>query len=216
MPKPVDDAGRRRGADVHRLGFAGDDAALVAALRRGDPGAPASLYDRHAPYLRRVIARVLGVDDEIPEVLQETFAQALASLDGLDDPRRLRAWLVRVAVFTARGVIRKRRRQRWLRFRAPEQVPEAPQAARDPEARLMLRRVYEVVERMPEKERVPFALRYFEGMELVDVADACAVSLATIKRRLKKARHRFAALAERDPLLRERVRASPHFGVDDG
>ena len=45
-------------------GFAGDDAALVAALRRGEPGAPAALYDRHAAYLRRVLARVLGVDDE--------------------------------------------------------------------------------------------------------------------------------------------------------
>ena len=53
-----------------------------------------------------------------------TFAQILSSVHGLDEPARLKAWITRVAVFTARGWIRRRARKRWLRFFAPEELPE--------------------------------------------------------------------------------------------
>jgi len=195
-----------------RQPFTGDDAALVEALRRGEPGAPAALYDRHAPYLRRVLARVLGADDELPDLLHETFAQAFSSIDKLDDPQRLKAWLVRVAVFTARGCIRRRQRRRWLRYGPPEQLPESTATPASPEARRKLRRVYECLDQLPEKERVAFTLRYFEGMQLTEVADACDVSLSSIKRYLKKAEKRFVAMAERDPILSEQIAKSPRFG----
>ncbi len=199
-------------ASVRRLGFAGDDPALVAALRRGDPGAPAALYDRFAPYLRRVLARVLGVDDELPEVLHETFAQALSSISKLDDPERLKAWLVRIAVFTARGFIRRRRRQRWLRFRSPDHMPEGRTPPAPAEMRLTLDRVFGILDKMPDKERVPFTLRYLEGMQLTDVADACDISLSSVKRHLKRGEKRFVALAKLDPMVREWVERSPRWG----
>ncbi len=198
--------GGASGGDVRpvgRGGFAGDDEALVEALRRGEPGAPAALYDRHAPYLRRVLARVLGADDELADVLHETFAQVFASVESLDDPKKLKGWLVRVAVFTARGVIRKRRRKRWLRFGAPETLPETQVATQDVSGRAALQAVSLVLDAMPEKERLAFTLRYFEGMQLLEVADACDVSLATIKRHLAKAENRFVVLARAQPVLRD-------------
>ncbi|MEM9069886.1 MAG: sigma-70 family RNA polymerase sigma factor [Myxococcota bacterium] len=195
-------------AEVRRLGFAGDDAALALALRRGDPGAPAALYDRYAAYLRRVLARVLGVDDELPEVLHETFAQALASIDKLEDPDRLKGWLVRIAIFTARGTIRRRQRRRWLRFGPPNQIPELQTAPASTESKITLDRVFAILDKMPTKERVPFTLRFLEGMQLTDIADACDISLSSVKRYLKRAEKRFVHLAERDPLLRDRIAQS--------
>ena len=53
----------------------------------------------------------------------------------LDDPRRLKGWLVRVAVFTARGVIRRRQRRRWLGYRPPESMPESARSDTPPEMR---------------------------------------------------------------------------------
>ena len=198
---------------MRHLGFVGDDAALVEALRRGEPGAPAALYDRHALHLRRVLARVLGVDDELPDVLHETFAQALASIDKIDDPGRLRGWLVRVAVFTARGVIRKRGRRRWLRFMAPEEVPDPGRAPVDPRARLALARVRRALDQLSADERIAFTLRYFEQMELMEVAEAMDLSLSTVKRRLKGAEKRFVDIARRDPHLADWLERSPRWRV---
>ena len=64
-----------------------------------------------------------------------------------------------------------------------------------------LRATYAVLEKLPADERIAFALRFVEGLELTQVAEACAVSLATIKRRLAKAEARFLALAGRQPAL---------------
>jgi RNA polymerase sigma-70 factor (ECF subfamily) len=56
--------------------------------------------------------------------------------------------------------------------------------------------------RLPSDERIAFALRHIEGMELGRLAEACGVSLATIKRRLARAEQRFARAAARDEVLK--------------
>jgi RNA polymerase sigma-70 factor (ECF subfamily) len=191
--------------------FSGDDHALLEALRRGDPSASLALYDRHAPHLRRVLARVMGVDDELPELLHDTFVAALGSLDGLRDESCLQAWLTRIAVFTARGCIRRRRRRRWLEFRAPEAVEETPVSHAEPEDVQALRRAYVALGKLDVDERIVFTLRYLEQMTVDEAADACGVSAATVKRRLARAEQRFSALAREDPVLRTWVDESPRW-----
>ena len=82
-----------------------------------------------------------------------------------------------------------------------------------PEAREALRQTYAVLERMPADERIAFCLRFMEGMELTETAEACGVSLATIKRRLVKAQQKFVAAAGADPLLREWIRRGERWEV---
>ncbi len=55
-----------------------------------------------------------------------------------------------------------------------------------------MRAFYEVVGRMDADARIAFTLRFVDGMELAEIAGACGVSLATIKRRLKAAEADFA------------------------
>jgi RNA polymerase sigma-70 factor (ECF subfamily) len=64
------------------------------------------------------------------------------------------------------------------------------------------RRTYALLDRLPADERIAFALRYIDGMELALLAVVCDVSLATIKRRLGRAEQRFAAGARGDVILR--------------
>jgi RNA polymerase sigma-70 factor (ECF subfamily) len=194
--------------NVRPLGFAGDDRALVVALRRRHPGAPAALYDRYAPHLQRVLARVLGSDPELPDLLHEVFFTALRDIAKLEDPDRLKAWLTMIAVFTARGCIRRRKRWRWLRFRSPSDVPDPPGEDVPYEAREALRATYAVLCRLDTEERIAFSLRFIDGMELTEVAAASGVSLATVKRRLQRARARFLELAVDEPALADRLSGS--------
>jgi RNA polymerase sigma-70 factor, ECF subfamily len=182
----------------------GDDAALVRALRANRPEAAALFFKRHAAMVERVIGHILGFDAEAADVLQEVFGAALTSLHGLKDPALLKPWLSSVAANTARKVLRRRARQRWLRrFIDPseERRLEPVVPAVDLEARRALRAVYATLSHMPSDERIAFALRFIDGMELSDVAATCRVSLATIKRRLVRAERRFYAHARREPDL---------------
>ena len=81
-------------------------------------------------------------------------------------------------------------------------MPEPSVEGVDPDVVEAHRRTYALLERMPADERVIFALRYIDGMELERIAEVREVSLATLKRRLARAEQRFAHAAQRDSVLR--------------
>jgi RNA polymerase sigma-70 factor (ECF subfamily) len=188
------------------------DEALVDALRRGDPQGPAELFDRYAVHVQKVLTNVMGLDYELPDLLHETFAQALKSVRSLQHGSRLKAWITAIAVHTARGCIRSRQRRRWLRFAPPEQLPEPVAETVSEEARQAMQATYRILGELSADLRVPFTLRYVTGMELKEVADACEVSLATIKRRIAKAERRFVLLARRDAVLAPWVAEGTRWG----
>ncbi len=197
-------AGRSREPGGTRLALVSacvDDEAIVARLRDGDRSAVAALFDRHAAAIERVLHRVLGLDPEIPDLLQDAFVHAMQGASRYrGDVSSLRPWLVQIAVRNARKHIRRRTTRRLLGLADVAELPDVP-AAGDPELQTTLARVYQVLDRMPARERIPFALRHLEGMQLGEVAEACELSLATAKRRLVRARARFDALAARDAIL---------------
>jgi len=182
-----------------------DDAALIARVRVGDARARVALVDRFGPYIERLVAGALGVDVDLGDVINDVFVAVFERIHQLRDPGALRGWIGSLAVFTARGHIRRRRRWRWMRFFAPEDLPELPAPATTPEQRELLRETYRILEGLPEDERIAFGLRFVSEMELTEVAASCGVSLATIKRRLARAEAGFRAEAAKNPTLTERM-----------
>lgn len=162
------------------------------------------LHDRYAAMVLRIVTRILGPDRDVADVHHDAFVRALQSIDDLREPSALPGWMRSIAVHTARAAIEKRvRRRRWFVFLSEDALPE-PEPADDTaydEAREALRETYAVLERLPVDERIVFALRYVDGMDLADAAESCRVSLATFKRRLARAETRFVALARRSPVL---------------
>lgn len=183
---------------------AADDVALVQGLLADNPGAKVALFNRYASDVERLVTHLIGLDRELADILQEVFVQALASIRKLRDPAALKPWLMRIAAHCARRTLRSRTRRAWLRFfvDADEEARTEPVTPGiDPEARETLRAVYAVLKGMPADDRIAFALRYIDGMELTEVAAACSVSLATVKRRLRRSEERFLKSARSHALL---------------
>lgn len=191
----------RSSAELRLCGAKTEDQRLLEGLQAERAGAAAELFRRYAPHVQRVLARTLGIDPELADLVHEVFVQALQSIDRVEEGDRLKAWLTSVAVYTARGRIRSRKRQRWLGFFDPHRMPDSPAPGMDTEAREALRATYRVLDQLSSDLSIPFALRVIDGMELTEVASACDVSLATIKRRLAKAERLFLKLAQREPAL---------------
>lgn len=189
--------------ELRAISFVGNDASLVAALRNRQPAAIAAFYDRYAQHMLKLLVRILGQDPELEDVHHEVFVRALGSIHRLEDPSCLTKWMVSVAVHSARTCLQRRYRGRWLKFFGPDELPEvAPaESERNWDATAELRLTYELLERLPARERVLFTLRYIEGMGLAELAEACQISLATAKRQLKRAETRFTALAGRHAAL---------------
>lgn len=201
-----------RGATPTSIVAGLDDRALVLALRAGHPAAKAELFDRHAQAVERILLRILGSDAELGDLLHEVFVRALEFIHTLEDPDALKSWLTGIAVITARECLRRRARGRWLRFLAPSDLPEPAASSPSPEVVQALRATYAVLDRLGTDDRIAFALRFIEGLELADVARACKVSLNTIKRRLARAEQRFLAIAKREPALEDWLADSARWG----
>jgi RNA polymerase sigma-70 factor (ECF subfamily) len=189
-------------AAVARLPLLATDAEILAALADERPAGGAALYDRYRPLVRRILIRLLGGHQEINDLVQETFIAVIRTSGRVKGSDSLRGWITNVAVFTARQELRRRRRKRFLLFfagDAPEM--EAPAPTSPPEAKEALRATYRILSTLPADQQVAFALRFIEGMELTEVASACRVSLATIKRRLAGAKSAFEARARQEASL---------------
>lgn len=182
-----------------------DDRAFLQALRDGDVNAQRELFDRHHRRITQLLVRVLGCDDEVEDLAQEAFLGVLKGLPTFrGDAQMLSGWITKIAVYTARGAIRRRRRMRLFRARTDGQPVEGKQPANQ-ETSQLLKHAYRAIEQLPVDERLAFTLRFIDGMELQDVASACGVSLATVKRLLQRSRRRFTSIAARDPWLAERL-----------
>lgn len=175
--------------------------ALVEGLKAGDPSICDRVYRLYAREVWRMLYRLLGDDPELDDLHHEVFVQALRSAHRFRGDAKLKTWLIGIAVNCARGKIRSRSRRRWLRFMAPEDLPEPRSRTCDDDTALTARAVFELVARLPTDERIAFTLRYVEGMSNAEVAVVMECSPGTVKRRLAKGSARFFTLAEGHPAL---------------
>lgn len=177
------------------------DAEILAALADRRAVGCAALYDNYRQLVRRILIRLLGAHEEIHDLVQDAFLSAIRTIDRVRTPEALRSWMTTVAVFTARQELRRRRRKRFLLFLPSQDVPdiEAPQSP--PDIREALHVTRRILSGLPADLQIAFVLRFIDGMELTEVAEACRVSLATIKRRLGSAKNHFEKRAQREPAL---------------
>jgi RNA polymerase sigma-70 factor (ECF subfamily) len=180
--------------------FDGDEAALVAAMRNGRADAGAAFYDRYAGAVHALVFRLMGPDGEHDDVVHDVFVRALESLVHLRDPAALRSWLFGIACRAVMIRFQKRRRGRWLRFMAPEDVP-APSFVPSTELGEALRDVYAILDGMAAEERVALVLHRVEGLPLEEAARVAGTSLSTFRRRLARGEQRFFARARARPAL---------------
>jgi RNA polymerase sigma-70 factor (ECF subfamily) len=157
------------------------------------------LYDRYADHVNRLVWRILGGDQEHDDVVQQVFLNALGSISRLRTPQALEGWLVGITINTVRRELRGRKARRI--FRLVPGTSELPPDPFDPDRQLLAPSFYAAAARMRAADRIVFILRFVEGRTLGECAAACRCSLATVKRRLTRAKRGFFKHARMDPVL---------------
>ena len=180
------------------------DAALVVAARAGEPWAREALFRRYARLAMGLAFRLVGRDQEIEDLVQDCFVQALSSLDRLQDPGAFLPWFTSLVVRTTHKMLRRRSIASRLGLRRGHDdtvdmdaliAPTAP-----PEVQMELRAVYRIVNDLPVRQRIALVLRRVEGASQEDVARYLGVSVSTAKRLLAEAERKLeVAFADAPP-----------------
>ncbi len=167
-----------------------------AADPASDPGVRApdaapldfdTLYDRYARYVARILIRLTGGDEEVDDLVQDVFMLAARGLPTIRDPAAVPAWLATIAVRRVHRKLWSRRLRNIFRVSDPIEEVELAAPGCSPEDRLLLKRVFVVLDRVAVRDRIAWTLHVLEGETLETVAQACRCSLSTAKRRIASA-----------------------------
>lgn len=175
----------------------GTDAALIERVLAGESEAFVALCDRHRDRVWRIAASV-AAPSEADDLAQEAILRAFGALRSYSGEAPFAAWLCRIALNVARDYQRSAWRRRVCLF---SQVPagdetgdEAPH--RVVERRELMRRVRQAVAALPERQRTPIWLHYFEGFSLAEIADLTRVPEATLRSRVRAGLQRLSLSLE--------------------
>lgn len=152
-----------------------------------DPRDLDAVFRRFAPYVATIGARLLGRADEVDDLVQDVFLDAIRGLRSLREVGAMRAWLATVTVRHARR--RLRRRALWSalgldRGADPDQLVDE---SISPEARAQVMAIYRALDGVAADARIAWILSVVEGHALEEIAAIGGYSRATAHRRIQTA-----------------------------
>jgi RNA polymerase sigma-70 factor, ECF subfamily len=165
---------------VERL-LAGDDQALVLA------------YNTYGAYVYRLARRVTAHEQAARDITQDVFVHLWERPDSIDLNRgSLRTFLGIMCHHRAVDLVRREERRRTRETLAGVRVEPQVDVAEAASAAVSAKRVRTALAALPEHQRVPLTLAYFDGLTYRQVARALNIPEGTAKSRL---RHALQALA---------------------
>jgi RNA polymerase sigma-70 factor, ECF subfamily len=141
-------------------------------------------FRRYSPYVAAVALRILGRDDEVDDIVQNVFIEAMKSLSSLREPAAVKGWLATITVRVTRRRLRWRKVKTFLGLEKIANYEQLVAKQASPEDSALLKSVYQLLDHVPVEQRLAWALRHVEGEQLEMVAELCGCSLATAKRRI--------------------------------
>jgi RNA polymerase sigma-70 factor, ECF subfamily len=159
-----------------------------------------ALIDEHGPWVVRISWRILGHASDVEDNVQEVFLEAFR-LHAKEPIRHWRGLLRRLATLGALAKLRRRRKEVSLEDAMPLDRSEPQEDASRHELEERLRAA---IAALPDREGAAFSLRYFEGLELPEIAKTLGISYAAaataISRAKAKLQQRFAEVeVENEP-----------------
>jgi RNA polymerase sigma-70 factor, ECF subfamily len=155
-------------------------AALIEAVRAGDPEALAALYREHGADLYRLAYRLTGTREDAEDVVHDVFVGLPEALIRYEERGKFTSWLKRVAARVALLQLRSRQRRREVSLDVADQKPRPPVDAN-------VIALECAVNRLPDSLRIVIMLKEVEGYSHGEVAELLGISVAASRVRPARA-----------------------------
>ena len=168
------------------------DKELVVRTLDGDTGAFTALVNRYRDAAYGIALHVLGEPHAAAEVAQDAFFRAYRNLHQLREPGRFAPWLCRIVMNLARDRLAIRGSAPALASLedAEELADPRSRGAEDAEESEVADLIRQLMQKLPDEQRLTFTLFYIDGYSYGDLSDMLGVPVGTVKSRLSHARSR--------------------------
>lgn len=172
------------------------DRALVDRAKAGDQDAIADLYNRTYNPVYNTIRFILNDEDEVLDVLQDSYIKAFGSLDQLQEASKFEAWIKRIAHNKAIDLLRKAKPLNFsemvsedsddvLEFE-DDRTDNLPEVVMDQKETARL--LGEILDSLPDDQRICVTMFYYDQLSVKEIAEELGVAEATVKSRLNYGR----------------------------
>lgn len=173
---------------------------LVQKARENDQEALTEIYKISSPAVYKTIRVLIKDEDTVYDILQDTYVKAFTRLDQLQNPDKLIPWLKMIANNLAKDWLKKSKPVFFTDIYGGEELEDIPfeesiedvRSELNPEMAMdqqeAKRLVMEILDHLPEDQRVVIGMFYYEEMSVKDIAQTLEVSENTVKSRLSYGR----------------------------
>ena len=180
---------------------------LVLLARQDDQNAVNELYNqtfKKAYFVARTAIKSSDGDysSQIEDILQDAYVKAFSSLDKMEDPEKFQGWLDTIVINRCKDFLKKKKPTLFSDMASEnsddgsilefEDSRENDRMEFKPEETVdygeTKRLIAEMLDRMPEDQKMCLLMYYYEEMSVRQIAEAMDCSEGTIKSRLNYAR----------------------------
>lgn len=167
------------------------DEQVIANILGGDREQFALLIRKYNQRLYRVCRSYLREENEIEDVMQETYIKGFLGLSAFQGRSQFGTWLVRILINESLQRLRSKNRENLL-IREGAGHDVAFSDLRTPESISLQKELRSQLEQsvlgLPDIYRTVFVMREIEKMNVADTADCLAISETNVKVRLNRAK----------------------------
>ena len=140
------------------------------------------IVERYSERLYWHVRRFLCSHEDTDDLLQDIFIKIWSALPSFRGESQIYTWLYRIATNMVLNHLRKIRRENAISL---ESVGEllATRVDEDPyfNGNTLQRELHKAIQRLPEKQRLVFNMRYFDDMKYEDISEITGTSVGALK-----------------------------------
>jgi RNA polymerase sigma-70 factor (ECF subfamily) len=172
------------------------------------------VYTAHAERVLNLAFRLTGDEDVARDLSQEIFIKVYQNLDTFEHRSQIFTWIYRIAINHINNHLKKERRRRWVPLIESKISDVASEATFEPgqwgsaavpssekglERSQRAQIVWNTVQTLEAKYRVPLVLHHYEGLSYKEITEAMQISMSAVESRIHRAKKQL--IKELEPWL---------------
>ena len=168
------------------------DEQLVVRIRQNDQRAMSQLYQRYVGILTSVCYRYVVHENDVKDVLQNSFVKIFTSLDTFEfrGEESLKVWMTRIVVNESLNYLQSRRKMLFVEDeRILRDLPDEEEVSLD---RISDDELHQLIRELPDGYRTVLNLFVFEGLSHRQIAELLSIKESTSASQFHYAKHLLA------------------------
>lgn len=186
---------------------------LAQKAKNGDMAAFEKLYIELSPDIYAIACEITKNKEESRDLMQDCFVAAMENISTLNDPDKIKNWLIRIAANKSRDYIKKKKpsvltedQYKIIDNIEDEDISVIPEASLETEEQI--EDVNVILSCLTEEKRLCLLLRFRYDMSYAEIANELGITESAVKSRVSRAKDDIEKEAEE-----RKKKGLPLFGV---